>query len=188
MQAIYLNPLTDFGFKKLFGEEPNKDLLISFLNTLLPAHHQISELTYTKNEYQGISAADWKVIFDLNCMSPCELQESVFQRLFAIAQVAQLPVEERQVYERSLKDYRDFMSAQDTAHLEGYQEGIEEGLEKGKQLGIEEGKQLGLEEGKQMGFEEGKRETARRLLAKGMSVELVAELVGLSLEAIQALV
>ncbi|SKA68178.1 PD-(D/E)XK nuclease family transposase [Thiothrix eikelboomii] len=39
MHPIYLNPLTDFGLKKLFGEEPNKDLLISFLNTLLPAHH-----------------------------------------------------------------------------------------------------------------------------------------------------
>ncbi|TXH59674.1 MAG: hypothetical protein E6Q84_05990, partial [Thiothrix sp.] len=57
MQAIYLNPLTDFGFKKLFREEPNKDLLISFLNTLLPEQHQISQLSYTKNEYQGISAA-----------------------------------------------------------------------------------------------------------------------------------
>lgn len=70
MQDVYRNPLTDFGFKKLFGEEPNKDLLISFLNTLLPEHHQVSELTYTKNEYQGISAADRKVIFDLNRMSP----------------------------------------------------------------------------------------------------------------------
>jgi hypothetical protein len=28
----YINPLTDFGFKKLFGSEPNKDLLIDFLN------------------------------------------------------------------------------------------------------------------------------------------------------------
>ncbi|MFI0400564.1 MAG: Rpn family recombination-promoting nuclease/putative transposase, partial [Thiolinea sp.] len=111
---------------------------------------------------------------------PSELQEAIFQRLFAIAQVAQLPAEERQVYENSLKDYRDFMSAQDTAHLEGYQEG--------ELVGIEKGKQMGLEEGKQMGLEEGKRETARRLLAKGMSVELVAELVGLSLKAVQALV
>ena len=32
----YINLFTDFGFKKVFGEEPNKDLLISFLNTLLP--------------------------------------------------------------------------------------------------------------------------------------------------------
>jgi len=31
----YLNPSTDFGFKKLFGIEPNKDLLIDFLDELL---------------------------------------------------------------------------------------------------------------------------------------------------------
>jgi hypothetical protein len=36
--AKYINPYTDFGFKKLFGEEGNKDLLIDFLNQLLPAH------------------------------------------------------------------------------------------------------------------------------------------------------
>ena len=40
----YLNPYTDFGFKKLFGEEADKDLLIDFLNQLLPPHHQIAEL------------------------------------------------------------------------------------------------------------------------------------------------
>ena len=31
----YINPYTDFGCKKLFGTEMNKDLLISFLNALL---------------------------------------------------------------------------------------------------------------------------------------------------------
>ncbi|MBR1932391.1 MAG: PD-(D/E)XK nuclease family transposase, partial [Prevotella sp.] len=30
----YVNPYTDFGFKKLFGTELNKELLISFLNAL----------------------------------------------------------------------------------------------------------------------------------------------------------
>ena len=69
MPATYINPLTDFGFKKLFGEEPNKELLISFLNTLLPDHHQIADLQYTKNEYQGVSPVDRRAIFDLNCMS-----------------------------------------------------------------------------------------------------------------------
>ena len=33
----YINPFTDFGFKKIFGSEVNKDLLIAFLNTLLSA-------------------------------------------------------------------------------------------------------------------------------------------------------
>ena len=39
----YVNPLTDFGFKKLFGSEPNKILLIDFLNQILPAKHQIND-------------------------------------------------------------------------------------------------------------------------------------------------
>ncbi len=66
----YINLFTDFGFKKVFGEEPNKDLLISFLNTLLPAKHQIAELEYSRNEWQGVSALDRKAIFDLHCKTP----------------------------------------------------------------------------------------------------------------------
>ena len=31
----YVNPFTDYGFKRLFGEEPSKDLLLDFLNELL---------------------------------------------------------------------------------------------------------------------------------------------------------
>ncbi|HBT76647.1 MAG TPA: hypothetical protein DEB39_06920, partial [Planctomycetaceae bacterium] len=29
----YINPYTDFGFKKLFGQEANKEPLIDFLNS-----------------------------------------------------------------------------------------------------------------------------------------------------------
>lgn len=104
MQAIYLNPLTDFGFKKLFGEEPHKDLLISFLNSLLPEKHQIATLQYTKNEYQGVSPTDRKAIFDLSCISNTgerfivELQKvkqmyfrdrSIYYSTFAIQEQAQ---------------------------------------------------------------------------------------------------
>ncbi|WMX13305.1 Rpn family recombination-promoting nuclease/putative transposase [Aureispira sp. CCB-E] len=65
----YINPLTDFGFKKLFGVEPNKELLIDFLNQLLPSIHQIKNLTYTKNEHLGSSEYERKAIFDLYCES-----------------------------------------------------------------------------------------------------------------------
>ena len=70
MQDKYVNPFTDFGFKKLFGEEPHKELLISFLNALLPEKHQIQDLQYTRNEQQGAAAMDRKAIFDLSCTSP----------------------------------------------------------------------------------------------------------------------
>ena len=45
----YINPFTDFGFKKIFGEEANKDLLIDFLNELLaPQNQHIKELSNKK--------------------------------------------------------------------------------------------------------------------------------------------
>ena len=70
MEEKYVNPFTDFGFKKIFGEEPNKDLLIDFLNQILPPHHQIKELTYLNTEHLGISELDRKAMFDLYCESP----------------------------------------------------------------------------------------------------------------------
>ena len=64
----YINPFTDYGFKKLFGEEPNKDLLLDFLNELLKNEQgHIKDLTYLKNERFGPSDVDRKAIFDLYC-------------------------------------------------------------------------------------------------------------------------
>ncbi|MFZ1750564.1 MAG: Rpn family recombination-promoting nuclease/putative transposase [Saprospiraceae bacterium] len=64
----YVNPLTDFGFKKLFGTEPNKILLIDFLNQILPKRHQIRDLSYSRNEQVGQNELDRKAIFDLYCI------------------------------------------------------------------------------------------------------------------------
>lgn len=66
--ATYLNPFTDFGFKKLFGEEYNKDLLIDFLNQLLKNEQgRIKTLTYLKNEHLGRSEAERRAVYDLYC-------------------------------------------------------------------------------------------------------------------------
>jgi predicted transposase/invertase (TIGR01784 family) len=64
----YINPFTDYGFKKLFGEEPNKDLLLDFLNVLLKEEQgEIKALTYLKSEHLGTGELDRKAIFDLYC-------------------------------------------------------------------------------------------------------------------------
>lgn len=65
----YINPLTDFGFKRLFGTEPNKNLLIDFLNVILPPQHQVKDLTYRSTENLGNSPLDRKAVFDLYCES-----------------------------------------------------------------------------------------------------------------------
>jgi len=64
----YIDPFTDFGFKRLFGEECNKDLLLDFLNELLHQKEgKIVSLTYMKSEQLGRSEADRKAVFDLHC-------------------------------------------------------------------------------------------------------------------------
>ncbi len=64
----YINPFTDYGFKRLFGEEPNKGLLLDFLNELLKEEQgKIIELTYLKSENLGSTELHRKAIFDLYC-------------------------------------------------------------------------------------------------------------------------
>ncbi len=69
MTGKYINPYTDFGFKKLFGEEANKDLLIDFLNQLLPPHHQIKDLVFKNVEQSADLQNERKAIFDIHCKS-----------------------------------------------------------------------------------------------------------------------
>ena len=64
----FINPFTDFGFKRIFGEESNKDILLDFLNEILATQGiSIKDLTYKKNDHYPISKEDRKVIFDLYC-------------------------------------------------------------------------------------------------------------------------
>ncbi len=63
----YINLFTDFGFKKIFGSEENKDILLDFLNTLLADKQTIIDLTFLNPERLGNSILDRKAIYDLYC-------------------------------------------------------------------------------------------------------------------------
>lgn len=88
----YINPYTDFGFKKLFGSELNKDLLISFLNALFEKSNElpkdeIEDITYLSAEKLGRSAADRRAIFDVYCTTKSGAKfivemQNVFQQFF----------------------------------------------------------------------------------------------------------
>ena len=279
----YLNPLTDFGFKKLFGSEPNKDFLIDFLNQILPAEHQIKTLTYAQNEHLGQTEIDRKAIFDLYCIGtsgerfiveiqkakqnyfkdrsvfyatfpiqeqaksgdwnfqltpvytigildftfdetknesqllhqvelkdqnnkvfydklkfiyielpkfnksddelttqfdkwlyifkhlaelqnrPIALQEKIFKRFFEAAEIAKFSQDERQVYESSLKYYRDIKNVVDTS------------------------KEEGIKEGKQVGEKEKATEIAINLINLKMDNDTIVKATGLSLDQIHEL-
>ena len=67
LQERYINPYTDFGFKKLFGTELNKDLLVSFLNALLQGREKIRDITYLNSEHLGAQETDRRAVFDVYC-------------------------------------------------------------------------------------------------------------------------
>ncbi|NEP08806.1 MAG: Rpn family recombination-promoting nuclease/putative transposase [Symploca sp. SIO2C1] len=257
----YINLLTDFGFKRLFGTEPNKALLIDFLNVILPEQHTVQDLSYRNNENVGNTPVDRKAIFDIYCESktgekfivelqkakqnyfkdrsvyystfpiqeqamkgnwnyklssvytigildfifddhkddktlfhtvelknqrsevfyeklkfiylelpkfkktveqleshfdkwlfllkhlseldapPQILEETIFNKLFEVAEIANFSAKEQDAYENSLKYYRDLQNVVETSRQEGIEEGIARGIEKGRQEGREEGRE-----------------------------------------------
>jgi predicted transposase/invertase (TIGR01784 family) len=66
-KAKYINPYTDFGFKRLFGVEGNKDLLLDFLNQVLPRKFPIVDLTFGNTENTPELEFERKAIFDIHC-------------------------------------------------------------------------------------------------------------------------
>ena len=63
----YISLLTDFGFKRIFGTKPNKDLLINFLNSLFDGLQVIKDVKYLNSEHVGDVFAERKPIFDVYC-------------------------------------------------------------------------------------------------------------------------
>ena len=292
LQEQYINLLTDFGFKRVFGSEPHKKLLVDFLNTLLPSHHQIRELSYKSSENQGKSEIDRKAIFDIYCQGddgkrfiveiqkakqnyfkdrsvyyasfpiqeqaakgewnyrlepvysigvldfifddhkkdptylhevnlknkkcetfyeklqfiyielpkfkktleeleshqdkwlyllrhlpdlegrPSPFQDPVFLELFEVAEIAKFNRDEQEIYERSLKYYRDMNNVLSTAKGEGIELGREEGIEEGIEIGIEIGE-----------LRRGRSQLSRQLQRKlgTLPPEVMKQIEGLSL-------
>jgi len=296
----YINPYTDFGFKRLFGEEANKDLLIDFLNTFLPERHRVKTLEFRNTEQLGVIAADRKAIFDIYCEAengehfivemqkakqdwfkdralfyaafpirdqapkgfadgdswnyelkavyliavlgfeydqneelrklqrnvklkdqdgdvfydkleliflqmplfkkteselqthrdkwhyflknlsgfeqiPSILQEPIFERAFATAELARMSKPELQTYEAHLKAYRDNYAVMETKLNEGIRLGLQQGIEQGIEIGEAKGEaQKAID-------------IARNMKAKGLDLDLIAEMTGLSPEEIKSL-
>lgn len=63
----YVDPLLDLSFKRIFGTDPNKDLLIAFLNEVFKGRKRIVDLIYNKNEHHGKNKKEGSAIFDLLC-------------------------------------------------------------------------------------------------------------------------
>jgi predicted transposase/invertase (TIGR01784 family) len=63
----FIDPLTDFGFKHLLGSEPNKEIMIAFLNAIFAGKKEIVDLVFSPTEHAGSTDEYKKVFFDLMC-------------------------------------------------------------------------------------------------------------------------
>lgn len=92
----YINPLTDFGFKRIFGTPFNKDLLIGFLNALFDGERVITDVSYNNSEHFGHNETERKAVFDVYCTTDSG---------------ARIIVEMQNVYQEFFKDRSIYYSA-----------------------------------------------------------------------------
>ena len=67
MTGKFINPFTDVGFKRIFGQEFSKPLLLDFLNNLLKEEHHITNLSFRDKERPGHYDGDRSIIYDIYC-------------------------------------------------------------------------------------------------------------------------
>ena len=63
----FINPFTDIGFKRIFGQEFSKPLLIDFLNNLLHGERHITEVKLLNKELTAEFQEGRTIIYDVYC-------------------------------------------------------------------------------------------------------------------------
>ena len=116
---------------------------------------------------------------------PKEFDDSLFRRLFMLAEINNFTAEEYEQYQKSLENMGDYQNiintAVEEAEIRGRAAGLEQGLERGREEGREEGRVKGREEGSMKKAVE----IARKLMGNGMSQEEAAAFVGVSVESLE---
>ena len=102
---------------------------------------------------------------------PFKSSDSFFKCLFMLAEIDNFTAEEKEQYEKSLNSMGDWENIlNSTAELEraaGYEQGMQQGMQQGRR--------------------ENSVETARKLKALGVAVDVIAQSTGLSVEDIEGL-
>ena len=65
--ARYINPFSDWSFKRIFGQEYSKDLLIEFLNQLLLGEQHITDVKFKDKEMLPETKDQRGIIYDVFC-------------------------------------------------------------------------------------------------------------------------
>lgn len=85
--ALRVNPFTDYGFKRLFGTEPNKDLLIDFINGVLNGERVVRDISYLNSERLPTKCGGKVIFIDVICVGTdgttflVEMQRAYYQNM-----------------------------------------------------------------------------------------------------------
>jgi predicted transposase/invertase (TIGR01784 family) len=118
---------------------------------------------------------------------PPELLSETLDRLFSTAETKKLTTMEKQEYRKSVADYADVQLMMDCSKKEGVLCGERRGERRGLKKGLLQGEQRGLLKGKHQGLQQALISVASSALKKGMSIETVSELTGLSVQKVKRL-
>ena len=141
--------LMDCATKRVFYDK------LTFIYLEMPKFHKTEAELETNFARGCIYWPIWKY-----WRSPPALQSKIFEKAFAVAEIARYTPAERHSYEESLKVYRDLIDVVETAR----QKGMRKGEEKGRKEG----------------FKEGLEQVVRNAIAQGLSTEPIVDLTGLT--------
>ena len=200
IEERYISLLTDFGFKRIFGTAPNKELLINFLNSLFDGKQVIKDVKYLNTEHFGDNASARKAIFDVYCEGDdgekfiVEMQNayqdffkdrSLFYSTFPIREQAKKSAEWdfklSRVYTVALLNFdmkEDAFDKKEITHTVKLCD---------IKNSIDSARREGRAEGRAEGHAEEKKVIARKMKSKGFSAADISEMTGLTDEEIETL-
>ncbi len=200
----YINPFTDVGFKKIFGQEINKDLLIDFLNSLLKGERVITNVTFLNFCQDGISEKFRTDIALMDMQSKLQFSdkirliylqlplftkdvsecESQFERwIYVLKNMEKL---NRYPFEIKDKVFKKLIETCDVASWTREERiKYDRALKRYRDtIAVMEGQK---KEGKEEGRKEAQMEIARNLKESGIPIDVIAQSTGLSVEEINNL-
>ncbi|WP_342265153.1 PD-(D/E)XK nuclease family transposase [Cardinium endosymbiont of Philonthus spinipes] len=137
-----ITPKVDLSFKKIFGVEENKDLLISLINATVAPEDQVVDVTllnpYNPKNFRSdqLSILDIKAVGETDKRFNIEIQIiDEADKALHVLETMNFIDEERMAYEDHLKWLRIEANTLEKVRREGIQEGQEKGIRIGQEQG-----------------------------------------------------
>ena len=201
LNAVYCVGLLDFRFSDYKNDEDKREVVHT--HTIKNQHNRqvYDKLTYIylempnfkKTEAELATRLDkWlyfiKNLENFQAIPEIFKNEVVFSEAIEKAEIARMTERELSQYNIDLKIYRDNISRFNTAKEDGKEEGREEGFKIGREEGKKEGIEEGIEEGLKKGREEARREMFNNMIKNGISIEILANVNGLSIAEVKKII